>query len=327
MIKRSHLFAIMVLILSINAAGCANKTKIPEASNTPNIESGEEVLPSEEMELEVSSQNGEQAVVQETAVENTDVSDVEILHFVDVFGTEYQAEINPNVEKHSYISDCFQFEGKKLSYVGDERYSSRFGIDVSHHQGYIDWKKVKSEGVEFAFLRIGYRGYGKEGKLREDTEFINNIKNAQAEGIDIGVYFFAQAVNEEEAREEAEFVLDMLEGYELQLPVVYDPESILDADARTDDVSGVQFTKNTIVFCEMIRNAGYEPMIYSNMLWEAYEFDLEKLSAYPIWYADYEPVPQTPYHFEFWQYSNTGSINGISGNVDLDIQLILQEGF
>lgn len=139
--------------------------------------------------------------------------------------------------------------------------------------------------------------------------------------MDVGVYFFSQAVNEKEASQEAEFVLENLQGYELQLPVVYDPESILDDEARTDDVTGAQFTKNTIVFCEKIKEAGYQPMIYSNMLWEAFQFDLEQLAAYPIWYADYEPLPQTPYAFDIWQYSNEGIVDGIDSAVDLDIQL------
>ncbi len=117
-------------------------------------------------------------------------------------------------------------------------------------------------------------------------------------------------------------MLEHLKGYELQLPVVYDPESILDAPARTDNVTGEQFTKNTEVFCRMVEEAGYEAMIYSNMLWQAYKLDLAQLSAYPIWYADYEPYPRTPYQFEFWQYSNTGTVEGIPGDTDLDIQLI-----
>ena len=195
-------------------------------------------------------------------------------------------------------------------------------MDVSHHQGFIDWNKVKAAGIEFAILRIGYRGYGQKGTIKLDNEFKRNIENAQAAGIDIGVYFFAQAINEEEAREEADFVLKNLEGYELQLPVVYDPESILDAPARTDGVSGEQFTKNTIVFCEAIKEAGYTPMIYSNMLWEAFEFDMEQLDMYPFWYADYEKFPQTPYAYEMWQYSNEGHVDGIKGFVDLDIQFI-----
>lgn len=261
----------------------------------------------------------------ETALESPweqNFGENEILNFVDVFGEEYEVAINPNVEKHEYDLNAFLHMGDYMEYSGDERYTYRLGVDVSHHQGMIDWERVKNAGYEFAFLRIGYRGYGNAGNVCLDKQFFENIRNAQKVGIDVGVYFFSQAVNEEEAREEAEFVLKNLEGYELQLPVVYDPENILDAEARTDDVTGEQFTRNTVVFCEMIRDAGYDPMIYSNMLWEAYQYDLEQLKEYPIWYADYEKLPQTPYHFEFWQYTNTARIDGIEGVVDLNIQLV-----
>lgn len=248
-----------------------------------------------------------------------------IVRFVDVFGTPYETLLDPGVEKHTYRMECFVHDGDHLSYVGDERYSYRLGIDVSSFQGDIDWSKVKEAGIGFAIVRLGYRGYGQTGMLCVDQKFERNIQNAQAEGLDVGVYFFAQAVNEEEAVEEAEFVLQYLEGYELQLPVVYDPESILEDTARTDDVTGEQFTKNTLAFCERIEEAGYEAMVYSNMLWEAYRFDLRQLAEYPIWYADYEPLPQTPYRFEFWQYTNTGRVDGVTGDVDFDIQLIETE--
>lgn len=244
----------------------------------------------------------------------------EILHFVDVFGQEYSTEIREDVEKHDYDWKNLTREGERLSYE-DEEYTSRFGIDVSHHQGDIDWEKVRAEGVTFAFIRIGYRGYGEEGKICPDTRALENIREAQAQGIDVGVYFFSQAVSETEALEEADFVLSSLGNIDLQLPVVYDPESILDDEARTDDITGEQFTKNTRVFCDAIREAGYESAIYSNMLWEAYEFDLAQLSDLDIWYADYEEEPQTPYYFTFWQYSNEGTINGIEGDVDLNLQI------
>lgn len=248
--------------------------------------------------------------------------EAEILHFVDVFGQEYQVEIDQEVEKNDYDPKAFRFKEDRMTYVGDENFTYRQGLDVCHHHGEIDWKKVKAAGFDFVFIRLGYRGYGQEGNIRLDREFEENMKNARAEGFDIGVYFYAQAVNEEEAREEAEFVLKHLEGYELQLPVVYDPENVLDAEARTDDVTGEQFTRNTEIFCEMIKAAGYQPGIYSNMLWQAYKLDLAKLGEYPIWYADYERIPQTPYRFEFWQYTNTAVVDGIDGPVDLDIQLI-----
>lgn len=245
-----------------------------------------------------------------------------ILHFVDVYQNPYQVEINPEVKKHDYKDDFFVHNGHLLTYEGDDNYTSRLGVDVSEHQGYVDWQTLKDNGFSFAFIRLGYRGYGQEGRICLDKEFHRNIQNAQAAGFDVGVYFFAQAINEEEAREEADFVLQNLQGYTLQLPVVYDPESILDDEARTDNVSGEQFTKNTKVFCSAVAEAGYDPMIYANMLWEAFELDLEKLSEYPLWYADYEPAPQTPYHFRFWQYTNVGQVPGITGNADLNIEMI-----
>ena len=254
--------------------------------------------------------------------EKSDADSPEILHFVDVYQNPYQVEINPRVKKHNYKVDAFVHNGHLLSYEGDSNYTYRLGVDVSEHQGFVDWQALKASGFDFAFIRLGYRGYGQEGNIRLDKEFHQNIQNAQAAGFDVGVYFFAQAINEEEALEEANFVLQNLQGYTLQLPVVYDPESILDDEARTDNVSGEQFTKNTEAFCSAVADAGYEPMIYANMLWEAFELDLEKLSEYPLWYADYEPAPQTPYHFRFWQYTNQGQVAGISGNVDLNIQLI-----
>lgn len=244
-----------------------------------------------------------------------------MLHFVDVFQNHYEVEINPNIEATPYDDQCFFSEGNKVMYE-DANYTSRQGVDVSHHQGAIDWARVKAAGYDFAFIRIGYRGYGTTGSVNLDREFYNNLKGAQAAGIDVGVYFFSQAISKEEAIEEAEFVLDALKGVALELPVVFDPENILDDVARTDNVSGEQFTENTIAFCERIRQAGYEPMIYSNMLWEAYTLDLEQLSAYPVWYADYEPLPQTPYHYVFWQYDNKATVPGISGETDVNLQMM-----
>lgn len=247
----------------------------------------------------------------------------EILHFVDVYGEEYEVEINPNVPKHTYQPEYFSRDGELLSYE-DDAYTSQLGIDVSHYQGNIDWSQVKSDGYEFAFIRLGYRGYV-TGEICLDRNFYQNIENAQSCGMDVGVYFFSQAISEEEAIEEANFVIQALSEYNLQLPVVYDPESILDDESRTDNISGEQFTKNTIAFCQTIQDAGFKPMIYCNMLWEAYELDLTQLTDYPIWYADYESLPQTPYYFTFWQYSETGTVAGIDAATDLNIRFIPKE--
>ena len=302
--KRAGCIALVLLAAAL--CGCSDRENGAEEDTEKTI--AEETIPEDQTE------SATEAVAEVEAQS-------EILNFVDVFGEEYQVEINPDVEKHKYDLEKFVHEGDRLSYT-DDKYEYRLGVDVSRHQGWIDWEKVKAAGYEFAIIRVGYRGYGEEGLVCLDEQFDTNIQNAQAAGLDVGVYFFAQAINEEEAKEEAEFVLKHIAEYELQLPVVYDPESILDDKARTDDVSGEQFTKNTEVFCSMIEEAGYQPMIYSNMLWEAYELDLEYLGEYPIWYADYEALPQTPYHFDFWQYTNEGSVDGIEGRTDFNIQLI-----
>lgn len=253
------------------------------------------------------------------------VLDGEILEFVDAWGEWHETEIDPAIRKHDYNWSCLTNTEAGIQYAGDERYTIRKGIDVSEHQGDIDWGQVKAAGYDFAFLRIGYRGYGEQGTLCADAKFQQNIVNAHNAGVEVGVYLFSQAVSEDEALQEAGLVLEQLQGHSLELPVVFDPERIRDDAARTDNVTGEQFTKNTVLFCEKMKEAGYQPMIYSNMLWEAFEYDMEALADYPIWYADYEPVPQTPYYFSFWQYSEKGSVDGIAGNVDLNVQFLPQE--
>lgn len=262
----------------------------------------------------------------EEPIATSNVPTVEIIteqpfRYVDALGEWHDTTIDPDVRLHNYNWNFLTNDESGIFYE-DDNYTIRRGIDVSYYQGNIDWSKVRSAGYDFAILRIGFRGYGEAGTLKTDEAFHTNIVNAQAAGLDVGVYFFAQAINEMEAVEEAEYVIQILDGYELQLPVVYDPELIRNDEARTDNVTGEQFTLNTIAFCERIREAGFDPMVYSNMVWEADLFDMERLQVYPFWYADYEPVPQTPYDFTIWQYSETGSVDGIEGNVDLNIQFI-----
>lgn len=301
---------IAIFVFCVSACSCVT-------SNNKSVEDNEKSSESSEKELSEDDAKDDKSKEEKTADKERYV------HFVDVFGEEYEAKIDEKATKVIY--DKSLFEMNDVMCYEDENYSSRVGVDVSHHQGYIDWNSVKNDGYDFAFIRLGYREYGREGEVNPDSEFDRNIVNAQNAGLDVGVYFFSQAVNVEEAEEEADFVIEHLSGYELELPVVYDPENILDDEARTDNVSGKQFTENTIAFCKRISEAGYEPMIYSNMLWEAFEFDMSKLTMYPFWYADYEKKPQTPYNFSFWQYTNEGYVDGISGVTDLNIQLVKKD--
>lgn len=299
--KNKSLF-ILLITTTLFFSGC-NKTNEDVGAGTTEFQESElstEFLNTEELNTET-------------------LQTPEILEFVDAHGEWFETEINPSVAKHPYNWEYLTNDEAGISYEGDENYRIRHGVDVSKWQGDVDWNKVKAAGYDFVILRLGYRGYSEAGGMEVDAKFYQNIQGAQAAGLDVGVYFFSQAINEAEALEEANFVLDVLEGYELELPIVYDPELIKDMEARTDDVTGEQFTKNTIVFCKAITEAGFLPMIYSNMIWEAFLFDMEELQIYPFWYADYENVPQTPYNFVMWQYSETGSVDGISGNVDLNI--------
>lgn len=278
-----------------------------------------------------------ETMAQQAGAEETDLSETgrqepfeagkseekqEKLRFIDAWGKWHKMTVDPDVEKHPYDWSCLTNTEKGIKYTGDKRYSIRRGVDVSEYQGTVDWERVKAAGYEFAMLRIGYRGYGTVGSLYVDAMFHENIVGAKAAGFDVGVYIFSQAVNEEETLEEAAFVLENLNGYELELPVVFDPERIRDDTARTDEVTGKQFTKNAVLFCEKIKEAGCQPMVYTNLVWEAFEFDMRELANYPIWYADYEPAPQTPYQFTFWQYSEKGQVDGIEGAVDLNVQFI-----
>lgn len=243
------------------------------------------------------------------------------LHFTfrDVFGNEFESVYDDTVSIHSYKCQNFIHEGNNLYYRGDDRYVSKMGVDISRHDGKVDFEQLKKDGIEFVILRIGYRGY-QSGKLVVDQNFHENIKAAQKAGLEVGVYIFSQAANKKEALEEAKLVVDNLKNYKITLPVFYDPEIIRDDEARSDHITGEQFTKNAITFCEYVKKAGYTPGVYSNMLWEAFEFDLSKFEDYVIWYADYEEYPQTPYRFEFWQYAEKDGEQ--HAPYDMDIMLI-----
>lgn len=245
--------------------------------------------------------------------------------FRDVFGNEFKTVINPKVPEPEVKKEQFKLNGTKMTFVpesstaGSPYYMIRLGVDISRHDGEVDWKKLKKDGIDFVILRCGYRGY-QSGKLKADENFQANIKGALEAGLDVGVYIFSQAASEKEALEEAALCLEQIRGHKITLPVFYDPEIIRDDPARSDNISGEQFTKNAVAFCEAIKKAGFIPGVYSNMLWEAYEFDMSIIKDYVIWYADYEPQPQTPYNYEFWQYAEKDG--DIKAPYDMDIQVI-----
>ena len=231
-----------------------------------------------------------------------------------------------NFPLHNYNWKYLKFDDKGvLHYEGDENYTIRRGIDVSEFQGKIDWEKVKKAGYDFVFVRAGHRTMH-SGDLQKDKRAVKNLQRAKKAGLDVGVYIFSQAITEKEARKEAELCLDVIEesGVEITLPIVYDPEIVVeDYYARINYISGEQFTDNTVAFSERIRKAGFTPAIYANCSTETDILDMSRIKDTVIWYADYGSTPESPYDFTFWQYSNLGWVDGIpETETDLNVWFI-----
>lgn len=204
-------------------------------------------------------------------------------------------------------------------YSENGKSASTEGIDVSSYSGDIDWKKVKESGIDFAMIRVGGRGYGENGEMYTDERALEYINGAKAEGIKVGAYFFSQAISTEEAIEEADYVKTVLGDIKLDYPVAYDWEIIKDDDARTDNVSANQATECARAFCDRVKELGYTPILYSPSRELYFKYDLSRLADIDIWYCEYANVPTFYYEFSMWQYSATGTIDGIEGAVDLNV--------
>lgn len=191
-------------------------------------------------------------------------------------------------------------------------------IDVSEYQGVIDWNKVAASGIKYAMIRAGYRGYG-SGKLVEDKYVDDNIRGAAAAGIKFGVYFFSEAVTEAEAREEARVCINHLNGYTPDLPIVIDVEHINYDEARADALDMKTRTDVTLAFVDEVRQAGYKPMLYTGLLVYFHYLDQSRICDLPLWYAFYSEYLYFPYEFKCWQYTDSGSVPGISGKCDMSI--------
>ena len=222
------------------------------------------------------------------------------------------------VAVNSYVSDGFSVNDRGwLTYEQDGKQAA-IGIDVSAYQGEIDWQQVADSGVEFAMIRLGYRGYS-QGVIMPDKNFEQNLRGALDAGLEVGVYFFSQAVSVWEAEEEAQYVLDAIQGYDVTYPVAFDWEFIAGDTARTDGMEPEAITRCAGAFCDMIREAGYHPVVYFNQDLGYLSYQLDRLTDYTFWLAEYNARPSFFYHFDLWQYTHTASVPGIEGNVDMNL--------
>ncbi len=229
----------------------------------------------------------------------------------------------PSVRQNTFDPDKFiHLEDSGQVIYDDPNYETLQGIDVSDHQGEIDWKKVAEAGYEFVFVRVGFRGYGDEGTLNEDERALQYMKDAKAAGLKVGTYFFSQAVNEKEAAEEGKFAAEVIRksGVKTDLPLVYDPELAGGSEGRANDLTREQVSANAAAFRDAAEAASScKVALYTNLFWQNTYFDTDTLNDFEIWYADYEEAPQTNCHFTWWQYTETGSVPGIDGAMDLNI--------
>lgn len=243
-------------------------------------------------------------------------------------GRYYFFDINKELAQNPYTFDKLIYpvlneESKK--YEGDvglteqNEIPTRKGIDVSKFQGNIDWKKVSNDGIEFAYIRLGYRGYG-SGKIVLDEKYEDNIVGCNEAGIDAGVYFFTEAISEREAIEEADYVLENIRDYKVNLPIVIDVEESASSDSRTKDLTKEERTSIVKAFCNRIIDAGHEVMIYGNMKSLLIMMDMEELENYDKWFAYYKYPLRFPYKMKVWQYTATGKVDGIKGDVDINIE-------
>lgn len=207
----------------------------------------------------------------------------------------------------------------KVEYYEDDKLASYTGVDVSKHNGNINWTKVANDGIDFAILRAVVRGYGTEGKLLTDESFEKNAKAATENGITVGAYVFSEAITVTEAIEEAELVLSLIKPYNIKGPVVIDIEDIENDTGRNENLSPAELTDIVLAFCNKIKEEGYTPMIYCNIKGFLGMLEFERLEGIEKWYAYYGDDLYFPYDVSIWQYTCYGKVDGISGNVDLNI--------
>lgn len=236
-----------------------------------------------------------------------------------LYGSMYEFyPIDETLKPNTIDNDCLvKNEDGTINYVVKGKNASHMMVDVSSFQGDIDWEKVAARGVEYAMIRCAFRGY-ESGKIVEDKKFAENMEGAINAGIKVGVYFFTQAMNQNEAYEEADYALELIKDYKVTLPVAIDVEDV-SGRARTDSLSIRETTDNCVYFMERVKEAGYSTMIYSNSKFFIKKLDVSKLEGYDKWYAFYNDSIYFPYEIAAWQYTSSGYIDGIGAGVDLNI--------
>ncbi len=272
----------------------------------------------EETETEPTEEETQEEEEESTEESKDDGNHIQIIYSD---GSEEWVQINPYMEKNTYDFTNLVSNDGKMKYYYDGKKISYLGVDISRYQKDVNFEALKSDGIEFVMIRLGARGY-KTGELQIDEYFHENVKKASEAGLDIGVYFFSQAVTQEEAVEEAQLVLDNIKEYEILYPIAYDMEFIENDTARVETLTRDERTAVAAAFLNHINNAGYTPMLYGDTEWLVKRIDVAKFNASCIWLAEEADIPKYPYRYEMWQYTTQGQVRGIDGFVDLNISFV-----
>lgn len=233
-------------------------------------------------------------------------------------GTEEWVELNENLALNSYTKSRFVYKDPIMSYYLNGKEASWCGVDISCKQSVVDFKKLKKAGCDFVMIKVGGRGYS-SGEIVLDEKFKDYMKSAKSAGLDIGVYFFSQAITEDEINEEVETLLEAIKDYSITYPVVFQMQEIEGDMARIDSLDMDSRTELTDNFLSKVKKAGYTPMLYGNKEWLITKIDLEALDEYDVWLSQESDTPDYPYEFAMWQYEKSGTISGISEETGLNI--------
>lgn len=246
----------------------------------------------------------------------TEIKDISLL-------IKTEAEIDAQKEDTGVRGALEEGDETEIKNVRPSDGKARFGIDVSKWNKEIDWNKAAQSGVEYAIIRVGYRG-SSSGALVEDPYFRKNIEGAQKAGIKVGLYFFTQAVSEVEAVEEASMALSLCAEDKVTYPIFIDTEGA-GGNGRADALDKETRTAVCAAFCETIRSAGYDAGVYASRNWYYRNLNTEELERYVIWLAEYRETPEYTGTYHMWQYTSNGSIEGIEGRVDMDLSYLAYE--
>lgn len=236
-------------------------------------------------------------------------------------GKEEWVLINQYLPKNEFDFTKLVCQSDIMKYYSDGRQVSFVGIDVSKLQDYVDYAKVKKAGIDYVMVRIGARGYS-SGQLVLDDYYSENIKRATDAGLQVGVYFFSQAISAEEAQEEANLVIDSIKDYSITYPVAFYMDTIAGDASRIDRLTKQEKTIIAKTFLDAVAQAGYVPLLYGDKEWLIKQVDLSKLTAYDVWLSQLLDVPDYPYKFSMWQYSTTGIVDGIAGYVNMNVSFL-----